>query len=252
MFSQYASERYRKGKPLRLNFVDIRKAYFNGRPARNLFMHFPKELGLPSNVVARLVRCANGCRDAGHIWEVSYRSALESIGFVTGAASPCCFYHKTRDISVVVHGDVFTALGTDADLDFYEKKLAEHFEIKIRGRIGEGCSGSNKSRMLNRCVELTPEGLIYEADPRHVDLLTDAFNLQKSNGVLTPGIKPPDADGEATKSAEDEQGHSIGDEVATVEPNSIRRTVEQTPVGEQLSQPPAGDLQRGRILLQQI
>ena len=220
MFSQYASERHRKGKPLRLSFVDIRKAYFNGRPTRNLYMHFPKELGLPSNLVARLVRCAYGCRDAGHIWEMCYRGALEAIGFTTGAASPCCFYHKTRDISVVVHGDDFTALGTDADLDFYETKLAEHFELKIRGRIGEGCSGPNKIRILNRCVELTPEGLIYEADPRHVDLLTDAFNLQKSNGVLTPGTKPPDADGEATKSAADELGHNIDEDVAAIEPNS--------------------------------
>ena len=40
MFSQYASERHRKSKPLRLSFVDIRKAYFNGRPTRNLYMHF--------------------------------------------------------------------------------------------------------------------------------------------------------------------------------------------------------------------
>ena len=102
------------------------------------------------------------------------------IGFVlSGAASPCCFYHKTRDISVVVQGDDFTALGTDADLDLYKKKLAEHFELKIRGRIGEGCSGPNKNRIMNRCVELTPEGHIYKADPHHVDLLTDAFGLQR-------------------------------------------------------------------------
>ena len=69
-------------------------------------------------------------------------------------------------------------------------------------------------------MELTPEGLIYEADPRHVDLLTDAFNLQKSNGVSTSGTKPPDADGEATKSAADELGHNIDEDVATIEPNS--------------------------------
>ena len=83
-------------------------------------MHLPKELGLAPNLVGRLVRCAYGCRDAGHIWELCYRSALESIGFVTGAASPCCFYRKTRDVSVVVHGVGFTALGTDADLDNHE------------------------------------------------------------------------------------------------------------------------------------
>ena len=137
-------------------------------------------------------------------------------------------------------------------MDFYETKLTEHFELKICGRIGKGCPGPNKIRILNRCVKLTPEGLIYEADTRHVDLLTDAFSLQKSNGVLTPGIKPPDADGEATKSAEDEQGHSIGDEVATVEPNRVGEQLSQTSVGEQLSQTPAGDLPRGRIPLQQI
>ena len=44
------------------------------------------------------------------------------------------------------------------------------------------------------------EGLIYEADSRHIDLLSDAFSLQKSSGVLTPGLKLPDADGEAAKS----------------------------------------------------
>ena len=149
-------------------------------------MHLRKELGLASNLVARLVRCAYGCRDVGHIWKLCYRSALESIVFVTGVASPCCFYHKTRDISVVVHADDFTALGTDADLDFYEKKLAEHFELKIRGRNGKGSPGPNETRILNRCVELTPECLIYEADPRHIDLLSEAFRLQKSSGV-NPG-----------------------------------------------------------------
>ena len=67
-----------------------------------------------------------------------YRCVLEAIGFTTGAASPCCFYNKTRDISVMVHGDDFTALGKDVDFYFYETKLAENFELKIRGRVGEG------------------------------------------------------------------------------------------------------------------
>ena len=135
---------------MRISYVDIRKAYFNGKPTCNLFMHLPKELGLAPNLVGRLVRCADGCRDAGHIWELCCRSALESIGFTTGAASPCCFYYKTRNTSVVVHGHDFTALGTDADLDHYEQKFAEHSELKIRGRIGEGCAGPNEIRILNR------------------------------------------------------------------------------------------------------
>ena len=115
LFSEFAS-RPRKSKP-RISFVDIRKAYFNGKPTRNIFMMLPKELGLAPNMVGKLVRCAYGCRDAGHIWELRYRSALESMGFITGVASPCCFYHKARDVSVVVHGDDFTAIGSDSDHD---------------------------------------------------------------------------------------------------------------------------------------
>ena len=67
LFSQLSSERTRKGTSLKMSFVDIRKGFFNGKPTRNLLMHLPKELGLAPNLVGRLVRCAYGCRDAGHI-----------------------------------------------------------------------------------------------------------------------------------------------------------------------------------------
>ena len=79
LFSQFASERTRKKKPLCQSFVDVRKDYFNGKPARNLYMAFPKEMGLAPNLVGKLVRCAYGCRDAGHIWEFCYRGALENM-----------------------------------------------------------------------------------------------------------------------------------------------------------------------------
>ena len=40
--SQFANQRRKHGKPLRLSFVDIRKPYFNGKPTRSIFMQFPK------------------------------------------------------------------------------------------------------------------------------------------------------------------------------------------------------------------
>ena len=189
LFSQYAHERTRGGKPLRLSFVDIRKAYFHGIPKRNVYMSLPKEMGLPSHFVAKQVRCVYGTRDAGAIWEDCYRDALEAMGFRSGVASPCCFHHAEKGLSVVVHGDDFTALGCDAELDWYEKKLAENFELKIRGRVGEGCSGDNEIRILNRIVRLTPNGLTFEADPRHVDLLKQSMGLDGANPVGTPGVK---------------------------------------------------------------
>ena len=47
------------------------------------------------------------------------------MGFSTGVSNPCVFHHSTHDIMIVVHGDDFTALGNDHDLNWYEGKLAE-------------------------------------------------------------------------------------------------------------------------------
>ena len=91
--------------------------------------------------MARRVFCVYGTRDASKLWEDTYTQALEHSGFTTGMANPCVSYHRARDITIVVHGDNFTALGTDADLDWYEQALQESFEIQLRGRLGEGCPG---------------------------------------------------------------------------------------------------------------
>ena len=160
-------------------------------------------MGLGKDVVAKQVRCVYGTRDAGSIWEDCYRDALEDLGFTSGAASPCVFFNKDRNITIVVHGDDFNALGVAAELDWYETELAKHFEIKIRGRMGPG-GDCTEIKILNRILRLTPEGLTYEADPRHVDLLASSMNLDASKGVGTPGAKDPVADYAAATTKHDE------------------------------------------------
>ena len=54
-------------------------------------------------------------------------------------------------------------------------------------------------RILNRIVRITDKGLEYEADPRHVDLITSSLNLSESKPVSTPGVKNPEPDLEADK-----------------------------------------------------
>ena len=166
-------------------------------------MSLPKELGLPSHLVGKQVRCVYGTRDAGAIWEDTYRVALETAGFTSGIASPCIFQHYQRDITCVVHGDDFTSLGSDPSLDWLEAKLAESFELKIRGRLGVGCPGDNEIRILNRVVRITDEGLEYEADPRHVDLISESLELVESNKAVTPGVKNIDPNTEGEKDLTD-------------------------------------------------
>ena len=132
---------------MRISFVDIRKAYFNAIPERAIFMKLPPEMGMDPEAVARQVRCVYGTMDAGRLWEDTYTQILTDMGFRTGVSNPCVFFQPSRDISIVVHGDDFTALDTGANLNGYEDMLTKSFEIKIRGRIGEGVAGDNQIKI---------------------------------------------------------------------------------------------------------
>ena len=46
-------------------------------------------------------------------------------------------------------------------------------------------------RVLNRIVRITDGGLLYEADPRHAEMLIKSLKLEDAKSVVTSGIKPP-------------------------------------------------------------
>ena len=117
LFKKYVDKSIVNEKPVRLSFIDTKKAYFNGIPNGKVFIRLPVEIGLPSNVVARKERYVYGTSDTGMIWEETCRNALENDGFITVAAHPCMFHHPAHDVQVVVHGDDLIALGTDEGRD---------------------------------------------------------------------------------------------------------------------------------------
>ena len=51
MRDSWGPRRKRNGKHLKLSFVDIQKAYFNGKPKRSLYVRLPPELGLPKDAL---------------------------------------------------------------------------------------------------------------------------------------------------------------------------------------------------------
>ena len=71
----------------------------------------------------RLLRWMYGTRKAASKWEDFYSNVLAKLGFTKGKASPYTFYTKSRNLRCVVHGDDFTTLGADDDLDFFENRL---------------------------------------------------------------------------------------------------------------------------------
>ena len=70
------------------------KSILEYEPQAKPFHECPKELGLPSGLVARHVKCVYGTGDAGALWEDVCRHCVESMGFVSGVASLYCFFHE--------------------------------------------------------------------------------------------------------------------------------------------------------------
>ena len=61
-------------------------------------------------------------------------------------------------MSVVVHGDDFTALGGRRELLWYEDGLREAFEIKVKGHLGESPDCAKEVRVLNRIARIDEQG----------------------------------------------------------------------------------------------
>ena len=107
---------------MKLDFIDVKTAYYSAIARRDLYLALPegdRELGM----VGRCNKAVPGTRDAAQTWEEEYSEFLVEIGFRRGLASPCVFYHKDRNIRVVVHGDDFTVLGYEGRLNWFRDKI---------------------------------------------------------------------------------------------------------------------------------
>ena len=68
---------------MKLDFVDIRKAYFNAPARRAVYVELPTEVAEPG-MCGRLLKSLYGARDAAQNWEVEYSRFMERVGFTRG------------------------------------------------------------------------------------------------------------------------------------------------------------------------
>lgn len=103
------------------------------------------------------------------------------------------FYHSKKNVRVVVHGDDFTALGTDSGLDWFRQGMKGRFDLEVRGRLGPEPQDDKQIRILNRVVTWDAQGLWYEPDQRHSEIIIRDLGLKgDSKGVVSPGLKSKD------------------------------------------------------------
>ena len=73
-----------------------------------------------------------GCAKLGDV----RRESHEEVRFIQGASSPCVYFHPTRGIKTVVHGDDFTSLGKMVDVKWLHESLQKELSCTIRGTLG--------------------------------------------------------------------------------------------------------------------
>jgi hypothetical protein len=160
----------------------------------------------------RLNKSMYGTRDAAVNWEKSYTEFMISRGFTQGVASPCCFYSKERDIRAVIHGDDFTMMGGGESLDWFRREIVKRFEVKFKGRLGPEKEDDKSIRVLNRVVSWDEEGIKYEADQRHAEIIAQSVIEEGTN---TRGISTPCED-EKIEEESEESITEIGGKEATM------------------------------------
>ena len=88
-------------------------------------------------------------RPAASAWEEDDARRLEGEVFVRAVAAPTVFWNVERQITLVAHGDDFTASGWRSEMTWLEKKIGEWYEIKTRGRLDGVTPGMQEMTILH-------------------------------------------------------------------------------------------------------
>ena len=169
---------------------DVKRAYFYAPATRPVYIIIPAEDHEPGDhdKVGKLNLSLYGTRDAAMNWAAKFTEFLNGIGFETGAASPCNFYNADRQISVTVHGDDFTSTGRERDLNWLKNCMQGEFEIKTE-MLGPKEHHLKQVRILNRVISWQADGIVYEADQRHAEIIVNELELQNAKAVTSPGCR---------------------------------------------------------------
>lgn len=109
-------------------------------------------------------------------------------GFVRGRANPCLFRNDADDVSLLVHGDDFCAVGPPRSLEKVRQTLSVNYKVNTE-LLGSDDGDLREVRVLNRVVQIGVVGVRLEADARHAELVVREFGLEGGRDVASPGDK---------------------------------------------------------------
>ena len=200
----YVKVMYTKRSRYIIQFLDVKKAHWWAKAERTLYVELPwgyKKLhNITDDLVGLLRHSMYGMRDAAQLWEKCVAKKMNELGFRQGSSSSVVFWHPIRDIRTSVHGDNFASLGARPDLKWLHTELAKDWKANLEGYFGPPGEPDcvHEIVTLNRLLSWGAEGIEWECDPRHAEILIRELGLTGAQGAVTPGVKekPAEADEE--------------------------------------------------------
>ena len=169
---------------------DVARAFFEAPMKRCVCVELPAEAlaegESSADTVGYLQLSLYGTRDAAANFQNEVRQFMEGAGFVQSCYCPQVYWHRSRGLKVLVHGDDFVTVGERCNVHWFRDRLGQRFEIKTK-IVGDARGEETEHRILGRILRVTDSGWEYEADPRHAELLIKTLRLEAANGVRSPG-----------------------------------------------------------------
>ena len=164
----------------------MKRAYFYALAKRDLYIELPAEdLEGDKSMLGKLRLNLYGTRDGASNWQEHLVNHLLGIGFERGVGHPSVFWHASRKIKCLVHGDDYVCAGDSSELEWLASMLKKEYEIKTQLL---GPAALPEGKVLNRVVRWSSGGWELEADPRHAELIMEQLGIKSSGGITTAGL----------------------------------------------------------------
>ena len=170
---------------------DVSRAFSHARAIRDVYAQIPderKEFG-EEQFGGTLNCCMHGTRDAVLNWQIECSQMLVDNGFKQGVSTFHVFYHAEKRIRTLVHGDDYVSIGEPQQLECMEQMSGQKYNIKTQV-LGPGKDNFQQFKCLNGRFKWDGnKGIIYEADPRYVEILVEQLGFANAKATTTFGTK---------------------------------------------------------------
>ncbi|KAI7959354.1 hypothetical protein MJO28_003145 [Puccinia striiformis f. sp. tritici] len=123
------------GHDFEIHQMDVKCAFLNGVPDKDLFIKVPPGVGieLPPGHGLKLQKSLYGLKQSPRCWYQALKTFFTSINFLPATVNPCLFIHQdpSQFCCVFIHVDDLVIIGPD--VDFFKAKIKARFEMEDLG-----------------------------------------------------------------------------------------------------------------------